>query len=267
MDSTKKNSLDLPMRIFCFLGMIVLITASVMSFNYKPTKISIFSKPEYTVFAINSISAFLAFLLVLFPDNYKAQVFILAIQSVSTTCTGFDTLGIFLYSAAIIILFVNGFFKVHLKEKISVVIFLWMLILTGYSFFVLKNYNFSKRSLCRIALEFSVSFFFFGFYFYIYKKLESLLTTLVPVKTVSNSKLTFPKIGSTLHLSDYGLTDRQIKLVLTYLTTQKNYEALSEQFFISKSTVKKDMSNVFYKFDVSNLKELHILLLQYIVKA
>lgn len=255
------------MRIFCLLGTIVLITASVMSYKHIPRYVSIFPKPEYTIFAINAFSAFLAFLLVIFPNNWKAQVFVLFIQAISTTCTGFETLGTFLYSAVIILLFVNGFFKTYLRGKIITIILVWTLILVGYAFYVLKNGHFCRRAFYRLALEVSVSMFFFGFYFYIYKRMESLLVTLVPAKSNISSHSDLPAAGTTLHLSNYGLTERQINLVLSYLTTQKSYEELSEQFYISKSTVKKDMTEIFEKFGVSNIKELHILLLQYIVKA
>lgn len=254
----------------CFFATLVLAIASVMSFNHKPVHMTVIPNPQYTIFGINSLSALFALILVIFPTSWKTMASLLLFQSISTTLTGYDTLGTFLYSGCIILCFCNGFFKTRLKLKILIFIIIWMLVLAGYGFYALNNDNpefIGIRGLYRLILEIAISIFFFGFYFYIYKKLEVLLVTLVPAKNVMNTNEKLPKPGSTLYLSDFNLTERQTKLVLEYLNTQKNYEALSEQFYISKSTVKKDMTEVFEKFSVTNLKELHILLLQYIVKA
>lgn len=116
-----------------------------------------------------------------------------------------------------------------------------------------------------IHISVATSLFFFAFYFYVYKKLETLLiplTTAIP----QNPNIKLPPKGTSLHLSNYGLTERQIDLVMEYISSQKSYSQLANQFRVSTSTVKKDMSEVFEKFQVQNLKELHILLLQYFVK-
>ena len=256
-----------PGRVMCFFGMLVLIVASVMSYNHTPAHLSIIPKPESTIFAINTLSAFLAFMLVIFPENWMAACLLMFLQSITTTLTGYDTLGTFLYAGFVILLFVNGFFKSMLKTKITVLILIWILVLSGYGYYALNNTDFGSRGIYRLALEISVSIFFFGFYYYVYKKLEALLVTLVPAKPVQISNLNLPVPGSDLHLADFNLSERQIKLVLEYLSSEKSYSELGEQFFISTSTVKKDMTEVFNKFGVSNIKDLHILLLQYIVKA
>ena len=59
----------------------------------------------------------------------------------------------------------------------------------------------------------------------------------------------------------------RINLVLEYIDSKKSYSELSRQFNISLSTVKKDMTEIFEKFDVQNIRDLHILLIQYFVKA
>lgn len=251
----------------CLFAFFVLCVASAMSFQHHPAHFSVVPKPEYTIFAINSLSAAFCLFLIIKPDNWKTQCSLLFIQSVFTTLTGYDTLGTFLYAAFIILLFVNGFFKRHLKEKISILCLIWAAVCIGYGLYAINNEEFGGRGIYRFMLQVAVSVFFFGFYYFIYKKIEILLVTLVPAKALPNNGIKLPALGTELHLSDYNLTERQIKLVLEYLNTQKNYEALGEQFFISKSTVKKDMTEVFDKFGVTNLKELHILLLQFIVEA
>lgn len=256
-----------PARVMCFLAFVVLVAASVMSYNHTPKQVPVLPKPEYTVFCINVITAVFCGILVFFPHNWKCQCSILLIQSISTALTGYEVLGTFLYAALSILLFVNGFFKTHIKEKIHIIGFIWAFVMVGYGVFCIRNEDSLHKGVQRMLLEITISVFFFGFYYYVYKKLEALLVTLVPAKPVINPDLNLPKIGSELKLSNYGLTERQVNLVLEYLSTQNNYEALGEKFFISKSTVKKDMTEVFNKFGVCNLKDLHILLLQYIVVA
>lgn len=249
----------------CFLASFALIMAAAASFNHEPSSYVIFPNPKISVFVINSVCALICICLTVFPQNVVLQCSIVFIQAITTTLTNYEMLGTFLYAAFIILCFCNGFFKTKLKEKIVAIIFVWfiVLILYGYEAFQ-KNHS---RWIFNFLLQFSISVFFFGFYFYVYKKLESLLTTLVPAKPLHKSSIELPATGTVLYLSKYNLTDRQIKLVMEYLESNSNYEALSRMFYISKSTVKKDMTEVFSKFGVSNLKELHILLLQYIVKA
>lgn len=253
-----------PARIMCFLSSFALIIAAITSYNHEPSSFVIFPNPKISVFVINSVCALICICLTIFPHNVVLQCSILFIQAITTTLTNYEMLGTFLYAAFIILCFCNGFFKTKLKEKISAIIFVWfiVLILYGYEAFQ-KNHS---RWLFNFLLQFSISVFFFGFYFYVYKKLETLLTTLVPAKKIPATSIQLPKTGTDLHLSNYNLTNRQIRLVMEYLKSNSNYEALSKMFYISKSTVKKDMTEVFSKFGVLNLKELHILLLQYIVK-
>ena len=75
-----------------------------------------------------------------------------------------------------------------------------------------------------------------------------------------------PKPGSEIEFADYGLTERQIALVKTYLKTTSSYKELANEYNISLSLVKHEMREVFSIFEVNNLKELHILLLQYNIK-
>ena len=250
----------------CFFGAVVLTIASVMSFNHAPSTVPVIPKPEFSIFIINATCALFAFLLVLFPTNWKLQAAILLIQSISTPLTGYEVLGTFLYAAFIILCFVNGFFKTHFYKKNIAFSLIWIFVLIGYGFYSFANCECYKRCFYSLTLEIAVSVFFFGFYYYVYKKLESLLVTLVPAKAGKKTNQNLPEAGTTLHLSDFDLTERQIKMIMEYLATQKSYPEMSRQFNTSVSTIKKDMRIIFECFNVSNLKELHILLLQYIVK-
>ena len=51
--------------------------------------------------------------------------------------------------------------------------------------------------------------------------------------------------------------------ILDNLHENCSYKDLSEKYFVSLSTVKKDFSELFKIFGVTKLEELHLLLLQY----
>lgn len=249
-------------RVMCFFAFLVLLCAAVMSYKHPREKHTVIPKQDVTVFVINSVSAAIALALTFKPSVWQAQVFLLFIQAASTTLTGYNTLGTFLYSAFVILCFANGFFKTRVKLKITCIFVVWIAILVGYGYYALQ---WGTRGVMYIHISIATSLFFFAFYFYVYKKLETLLVPLVPAKP-QKSDIKLPPKGTTLHLSRYGLTERQIDFVMEYLSSQKMYKELADQFFVSVSTVKKDMTEIFEKFNVQNIKELHILLLQYFVE-
>jgi len=52
-------------------------------------------------------------------------------------------------------------------------------------------------------------------------------------------------------------------MILDNIQNNLSYKQLSEKYFVSVSTVKKDFSEVFQVFEVTKLEELHLLLLRY----
>lgn len=248
-------------RVMCFFAFLVLLCAAVMSFKHPREKTTVIPKQDITVFCINALSAATALFLIIKPSIWQAQVSLLFVQAVSTTLTGYNTLGTFLYSAFIILCFANGFFKTRVRLKITCILLAWIAVLVGYGYYALQ---WGMRGIMYIHISVATSLFFFAFYFYVYKKLEILLiplTTVIPTQDID-----LPPKGTFLYLSKYKLSERQIDLVLEYIKSQKSYTQMANQFHISTSAIKKDMSAVFEKFHVKNVKELHILLLQYVVK-
>ena len=72
--------------------------------------------------------------------------------------------------------------------------------------------------------------------------------------------------GDVISLTEYGLTGRQISLVIDYIYKQSSYKELSQQYGIGISTVKREFTIVFKIFGVSKIDELKMLLLQYQIK-
>ena len=65
---------------------------------------------------------------------------------------------------------------------------------------------------------------------------------------------------------DFGLTKRQINFLKDYMYTKLSYKEIAEKYVVSISTVKKDMADIFCKFNVKNINELYFLLSQFVIK-
>ena len=96
--------------------------------------------------------------------------------------------------------------------------------------------------------------------------MEHTLSVFIPTKNNLESLINLPERGSKIHLEEFGLSERQINLVKDYLINKTGYKELGQKYFMSTSTVKKDMNDVFKKFDVKNINELYLLLIQFEVE-
>ena len=106
------------------------------------------------------------------------------------------------------------------------------------------------------------SFFYAAFFYWIYDILRAKLSCFLPAETKNNSIIK-EKPGEQLHLSDYNLSERQVNFILDNLHKNSSYKELSETYFVSLSTVKKEFSELYRIFNVTKLEELRLLLLQF----
>ena len=235
---------------------IMLVMATVFSINNNNYVTTIIPFRTTIVPIINGATAFLCFILLFIKENYRLQSLILFIQGICTAITGYEILGAFLYSAMFVILFVNKFFTTNTKKKLIILVCIW--ILTIFSLLVI--------SYTRFITVLIISFFFATFYAYIYKKTEDILSIFVPTKTNFLSNNALPKQGEELFLSKFDLSERQIILLKDFIKNKSTYNNLAKKYNVSISTVKKDMADIFTKFNVANNNELFILLSQFVVK-
>lgn len=248
-------------RIMMIGGFVILSTASFISLTKNINQNTIIPYPSVTVPVMNVSSAVMAFFLIFFPNFTKLCYSVFFIQSINTILTGYEFLGIFLYYGMITLMFCNGEFKTKIREKMTV--FLIVLIILIFGIIPYGGYE-------KFLLSFSEAVFFFGFYFCIYKKLESQLSSIFPayhdLNKITLSSRNLPSTGSELNLLNYGLSERQCKFVLDNLLENSNYSDLSEKYYVSLSTVKKDMCEVFKKFGVDNLESFRLLMMQYKIR-
>lgn len=211
----------------------------------------------YSNFVIPVIHGFvfLASIFLCFKYNYLLQYYLFQIESIVCILSSIQALGIFLFHASEIILLINRYEKKDCKKYliISLAIHILSLLIT---FFDSWTYG--------LVYLFASMFMLFVFCWF-YELLKIRFSCFTPATVKENSVLSNVKHGSNIFLSDYGLSERQINFIYDYINNDLNYKDLSDKYFVSISTVKKEFTDVYKIFNVTKLEELHILLLQYIV--
>ncbi|MBP3710222.1 MAG: hypothetical protein J6I73_07475 [Treponema sp.] len=254
---TRANIQKLLHRLLNICATVVLAAATIISYRLPADQITLVPYAEITVPLVYGVSAFACALLIFRLENVILETAVLIAQSFLTVWTGKEILGIFLYSAMIIMLLCNKFFRTRGTIKTAAFIVLWLVILPGII----------PYGRARTIIAYIVSILQILFYAYIYVSLKDLLVPLLPPQFHSaQDKL--PAQGSVLHVSqlqELGLSERQIQFILDSIKG-KSYAEIAEMHAASTSTVKKEMVSVFKAFGVKTREELLFILLQYTIK-
>lgn len=187
----------------------------------------------------------------LIKPGIKRLYILMLVESGVTIITGYEQLGIFFFYAALILIIIGGQFS-----KKSFFTCYMLLIYHIISIFLMFTHGWPKTF---VALFTSV--FYGAFFICVYKYLKAEFC-IIPAN-VSDHELFHTTKGKSLSLKTTGLSERQINLVYDYLNENLSYKDLSEKYFISISTVKKEFSSIFHIFKVDNINELKMLLLQF----
>lgn len=246
----KENRIN-PERCVAVMAFIFLCVALYASLNLPGPENSIVPSQKIVV-AVHSVCVLIAFSLI-FRHSLALEAGIMLCESILTTLTGHSQLGIFLFYGMFVLLFVKEKFKTRTKTKVSILFILHLAsILCCY-----------KQGYITVLLTLATSVFYNIFIYWIYDILKLKLACFLPAKISSNDSISEAVPGSELHLLDYNLTERQADLIIDNLHSNCSYKELSEKYFVSISTVKKEFSDVYKIFGVTKLEELHLLLLQY----
>lgn len=245
----KNNRLN-PERVCAIFSSVFLLVAFLASLKLN-LSIESFIPSQSVVTATHAAALILA-VIVIFKQSLFLEVFIMLCESVLTLMTGYMHLGIFLFYGIIILMFIKGKFKTHTYFQIIPLVVIH--IASIISCFV--------HSWIFVIMGLASSLFYAAFLYWVYDILKAKLSCFLPTSAKTNSIIR-EKPGEALHLSDYQLSDRQMNFIIDNLHENCTYKELSLKYFVSLSTVKKDFSELFRIFDVGNLEELHLLLLQY----
>ena len=245
-------------RVVAVVGLLFLLVSGIVSVLLDGDPKSIIEKIAPTnivIPVIHFLCVGLAIVL-LITQNLYFMITIFLLESELTILTHYEQLGIFFFYAALILILCKDLVKKEPRKKIFVM-FLVHLITLVLSY---------PHGINRMIINISYSVFCFAFYFWIYYNLKAKLSCLFPQNVRENNTIIGKPAGSTISLSDYNLNERQCTFVLENIHNKLSYKEISEKYFVSISTVKKIFAEVFKIFNVSNIEELRILLLQYQVK-
>lgn len=245
-------------RVVAVAGLVFLLVAAIVSILLNGDPNSIIEKIASThivIPAVHIICVILA-LIFLITQNLYVMISIFMLESELTILTNYEELGIFFFYAAIILILCKDLIKNKPRKKIFILFMVHLITLLLNSF----------RGVNYMLIDMAYSAFCFAFYLWIYYSLKAKLSCFFPKNVRENNTIIGKTAGSTISLSDYNLNERQASFVLENLHNKMSYKEISEKYYVSISTVKKIFAEVFKIFNVSNIEELRILLLQYQVK-
>ncbi|MBC6712946.1 hypothetical protein [Treponema sp. Marseille-Q3903] len=252
-----KNSINSE-RVVSAVGFLFLVVSSIASLLLNGDKNSIiekFADTSVVIPCVHITCALITFFLI-FKPSYFGMVIVLSIESILTILTDDEQLGIFLFYASIILILSKRLCVKRVKGLITALFLIHFaaLLLTFTHGWIYT----------AIAIGYSV----FGavFYLWIYCILKSRLSCFLPTNVTQNQTIIKKALGSKISLSEYNLNERQVTFVMENLHNKLSYKEISDKYYVSISTVKKVFSEVYKIFNVSNIEELRILLLQYQVE-
>lgn len=246
------NRFFTPHRILECLAFLILAVAFTLSLILPPDSLTWIPAPQITVPVVNGLCALFCIMLIIRPGIKALEIGILLTQSFFTTWTGYETLGMFLFSALVILLFCYGFFRTHIRQR--------TIILIAISFICL--FGVIPYGIARCVLVYSTLLFMTAFYYAVYTQIKDILSPLLPAQS-DKAKVVLPPQGSAINLKECGLSQRQTQILTEYLLTNASYSELADKFIVSISTVKKDMAQALHIFGVKNNEELRFLLSHY----
>ena len=208
--------------------------------------------PQILLPLANGICLITCMVLIIKPGIKLLEIGILLIQSFLTKWTGYESLGLLFYIVMLVMLFRYGFFRTHIHFKTILVSVIWIIWMPGALPFGMDHF----------LLSLAAFFFILSFCHLVYDYFKDLLAPLLPAQS-EKAKIKLPQIGGTLKLAETNLSERQTKLIFDFINYNSTYKELSDKYFISISTVKKDMAQVLKLFGVKNNDDLRHLLSQY----
>lgn len=247
-----KTNLERVQRIVYIITFIFLIIAIIVNHQLEEDPKNLIPHGKIVSISVHFFCAVISFIII-FRNYFFLQMILIYVESTFTIIYGYEQLGIFLFYGGVTLILIRGLFLKRTRIFLTVIT-----ILHFASLFSLLYYSWA-----RTFLALGTSVFYYAFYSLIYTMLKGKLSCFIPSNVTENKVLANKLPGTVLKLSDYGLSERQIDFIFSYMHQQRNYNEISQIFRVSLSTVKKEFASIFKIFDVSKMEELYILLMQY----
>ena len=245
-------------RVVAVIGLVFLIVAAIVGLMLDGAPTSVIEKVAPTSVVIPAVHFICVGLAIVFliTQNTYVIIAIFGLESELTILTNYEELGIFFFYAALILILCKDLIKDKPRKKIF-----WMFLV--HLITLVLTYT---NGIVYMLVDISYSLFCFAFYMWIYYTLKAKLSCLFPKNVRDNNTLKGKPAGSVIKLSEFNLNERQKTFLLEHMRNKLSYKDLSEKYFVSISTVKKIFADIFKIFNVSNIEELRLLLLQYQVE-
>ena len=245
-------------RVVAVVGLAFLLIAAITSLLYPGDCDSIIEKFADTSIVIPVVHFLCVLLTVIhiIRPNYYLMLSVLMIESELTILTNYEELGIFFFYATVIFILCSDLLVNKTKRSI-IILFVVHLITLCLTY---------THGIKHMVVAMGYSCFCLTFYLWIYSLLKVKLSCLFPKNVRENNTIIGKPAGSKISLSDYNLNERQRTFLMEHIHNKLTYKEISEKYFVSISTVKKIFADIFKIFNVSNIEELRILLLQYQVE-
>lgn len=205
------------------------------------------------IYPITHFICFILGLIVLFTENKHLFFLVFQIESLISLTSEYALIGIFLFHTSIFIIYIEYY---EIKKVHNIIQFCFFL----HTLILLYNFMIHWEKAFLYLLSTILTYFIFK---YITELLRNKYSCFIPTTVTKQSNLSNIKPGNKIKLSELGLNERQCNFLYDYVINNLSYNALSEKYFVSLSTVKKEFADSYKILGVNKLEELHILLLQY----
>lgn len=251
-----------PIRLISLGAIVILLVGSLCSLFFEDSAIAVSYFPNPTIFIpiVNITTLLFSVVLFVFPKLELLKYFIIIPQIITTTMTGHETLGVFLFLILIFMINFEEFFSTNKKKiliGLSIIIFLILLP------------SVIPYGIVRFCMAFAETIFFLIIFYSGFIFFNQKFNTLLPIinaKLYFANEIQLPAVGESVNLQKIGLSNREALFLKLYVKENLSYGQIAQKTNTSLSIVKRDMSNCLTIFGCKNSATLKVILSNFILE-
>ena len=236
-----------------FFALLVQLVGFIISITIEDFSKSFLPYANYIVPPINFAGICFALFMLIFPRYKLLQSIVFFTFGILMTLNNLVFLGALLYSLGLVLMFANGLIEQRPQKKLIIIDIMWFLSL----------FSIVPQNIFQFFMALVYSLFLIFAYAHIYTSMRKYSHALFPIINQGISSKELPKIGSVLHLKEFGFTERQSRITIEFSKNHSTYKQLADIVCTSESTIKHEMKDIFSKIGVQNSIELRFLLSMY----
>lgn len=250
-----------PIQYLTFGGLIFLIISSFCSIAFQDewSNLTILPYHHIVIPVVHILSSIICFCVFLFPKKRIFLYIILWLQIILAALTGFETIGVFLFTIFIVLFYFSDSLPAKRKKPIIILLYLLFTILLSSSIVYGKE---------RFPMAVGSTYFFASAIYCIiltYKNKLKAILPLIQQELYISKDITLPKPGDVMRLKEYDISDRQKLILYEVMTNNKTYGEIAIKNNLSLSLVKKDMTSILQYFGCKNASSLKLVLGQFVL--